>query len=202
MGHPANEAVIVDLISQWAAIALHRLANHLQMGPTALPRHQQRPDHPPGVIILGQEEVLLAPQRRQPTVPGGIVLEEDAGARHLKAHIDLALLSRSLVISAMMQDTAMDAVARKGTAKNACGLPRPTGQSYTCVGRAGPRRGYSATAHARTAAPQMETYAGLCAPPHTAPRAPLRRDCRECRSNRNKRARLIPSISHAWASES
>jgi hypothetical protein len=61
MGHPANEAVIVDLISQWAAIALHRLANHLQMGPTALPRHQQRPDHPPGVIILGQEEVLLAP---------------------------------------------------------------------------------------------------------------------------------------------
>src|SRR5687767_11329464 len=92
------------------------------MGPTGLARDQQCPDHALGVIVLGEQQVLIAPQRRQPALAKGIMLKEDPGPGHLEADIDFTLLLRPLVIIAMTQGKAADAVTLKEMAKALVGF--------------------------------------------------------------------------------
>jgi hypothetical protein len=66
--HPAQAAVIVDIIGERPSLGLHRLAYHLERGPTRLAGHQEGPHHAPGVIVLGEKQIVLPPQRRQPTM--------------------------------------------------------------------------------------------------------------------------------------
>jgi hypothetical protein len=130
------------------------------------------------------------------------MLQEEAGAGHLKAHIDLPLLLGPLVIIAIAQGKAADTVALKGVPKALVGyrgqprkvklaavelglipdIPQLVVQELLHLGRKG--------------------VLGFVRRRSQDQRPPFRRACRYCRSKRYKRARLMPSISHAWASES
>jgi hypothetical protein len=61
VSHPAQDAVMVDIVGQWPAIGLHRVAYHLEMGPTRRAGHQEGPHHAPRVIVSGEEQRLLPP---------------------------------------------------------------------------------------------------------------------------------------------
>jgi len=117
MGHPAKDTVVIEVVRQGPTISLHGLAYHLQVGPTGLAGDQQRSDHPPGVIVLGEQQVLIAPECGQPTMAGRIVLKEDARLWHLEAHIDFALFLWPLVIITMAQREPADTVRLKWATK-------------------------------------------------------------------------------------
>jgi hypothetical protein len=69
-----EDRVIVQIVGQRNPIGGNSLSNRLKMLKGALRLHEPGSHHPPGVIILGQNQVLFPPRARKPEVMRGIML--------------------------------------------------------------------------------------------------------------------------------
>ena len=127
------------------------------------------------------------------------MLKKDAGAWHIKTDIDLALLLRPLVMVAMLQGKATDTIPLKRVPKALVGLLSQQGKVELAA----------VELRLLSDVPQLVVQELLhLGRKHTLgfvhrriqnQRPPFRRAWTYCRSMRYSRARLIPSISHAWA---
>ena len=75
------------------------LSHHLKVFKGSLHLYDPRPNDPPGIVILGEDEILLFSYGGKPKMIGGIVLKQSSRPRGLKARIDLPfLLGQGMVI--------------------------------------------------------------------------------------------------------
>jgi hypothetical protein len=130
------------------------------------------------------------------------MLKGDAGAWHLKADRDLALLLGPLVIVAMPQGKTADTVALKVGPQALGGFLGQQRKVKLAAVELGlvpdiPQLVVQARLHL-----SRKCMLGFVRRRIQDQRPPFKRACRYCRSTRYKRARLMPSISHVWASES
>src|SRR2546427_10222548 len=68
------------------------------MAPQPFQRLQPPAHDPPRVIILRQDQILVAAPMRQPAVVGGVMVPQGPGADALPPDVDLADLPAGLVI--------------------------------------------------------------------------------------------------------
>jgi hypothetical protein len=128
--------------------------------------------------------------------------QEDAGAWPLKAAIALALLLGPLVIIAMPQGKTADTVALKGVPKALVGFLGQQGKVALAAVALGRVADIAQLLVQKLLHRGRKGVLGFVRRRSQDQRPPFRRACRYCRSKRYKRARLMPSISHAWTSES
>jgi hypothetical protein len=100
MLNKAEDLVLIDVVGLRPAVTLHGCPNHAQMLKTPFFFKQLRLHKQPRIVVFGQDQMLGPVKRRNPSMLGAIVLEEEPRARCFEPDKNLLLfLWTGMVVS-------------------------------------------------------------------------------------------------------
>ena len=86
--------MVIQVVDQRNPISGDGLSHRLKMLKGGLSLDDPRPNDPSGVVIFGENKILLLFCPWKPEMMGGIMLKEGPWSRSFKSRIDLAFLPR------------------------------------------------------------------------------------------------------------